>query len=85
MTVNEIKECQDKNILHTERMNAQNRLRELDYIGTKIATGRATTEEYADQIAAMQEYADRINAIDSRVTELGNEDLLAQNEELTDR
>ena len=74
MTVNEIKECQDKNILYTERMNAQNRLKELDYIGTKIATGRATTEEYEDQIAAMQEYADRINAIDSRVKEIENEE-----------
>ena len=34
-----------------------------DYIGVKIATGRATVEEYADVIAEMTEKANRINEI----------------------
>lgn len=34
-----------------------------DYIGVKIATGRATIEEYADVIAEMTEKANRINEI----------------------
>ena len=32
-------------------------LKELDYIGTKIATGRETREEYAKEIVLMDEYA----------------------------
>lgn len=34
-----------------------------DYIGTKIATGRATTEDYADEIATMTEYAARVEEL----------------------
>lgn len=34
-----------------------------DYIGTKIATGRATVEEYADIIKEMKIKANRINEI----------------------
>lgn len=34
-----------------------------DYIGTKIATGRATTEDYADEIATMTEYAARVDEL----------------------
>lgn len=40
------------------------RLRELDYIGVKIATGRATIDEYTEQIAEMQRLADRINELE---------------------
>ena len=36
-----------------------------DYIGVKIATGRATVEEYATEIAEMTEKANRINEIDA--------------------
>ena len=36
-----------------------------DYIGVKIATGRATVEEYATEIAEMTEKANRINEINS--------------------
>ena len=35
-----------------------------DYIGVKIATGRATIDDYADEIALMTEKAERINEID---------------------
>ena len=36
-----------------------------DYIGAKIATGRATIDDYADEIALMTEKAERINEIDA--------------------
>lgn len=39
-------------------------LKDMDYIGVKIATGRATREEYAEQIALMTAYADRINELE---------------------
>ena len=38
-------------------------LQQHDYIGVKIATGRATIDEYADAIAEMRIKADRINQI----------------------
>ena len=37
--------------------------RKLDYIGIKIATGRATAEEYRDEIARMEELAEEKNEI----------------------
>ena len=40
-------------------------LKSHDYIGVKIATGRATVEEYATEIAEMTEKANRINEIDA--------------------
>ena len=39
------------------------KLKELDYIGIKIATGRATREEYADKIALMSAYASELNLL----------------------
>lgn len=44
-------------------------LRDHDYIGTKIATGRATIADYAEEIATMTRYADRINEIDSMLVQ----------------
>lgn len=41
-----------------------------DYIGIKIATGRATAEEYASEIAEMQEKADRINELEAELEAL---------------
>ena len=41
-----------------------------DYIGTKIATGRATTEDYADEIATMTEYAARVDELRTLIAEL---------------
>ena len=49
--------------LQTERTQLETWLNEHDYIGTKIATGRATIEEYATEIAEMTEKAERINEI----------------------
>ena len=47
-----------------EKAQLETWLKEHDYIGTKIATGRATVEEYATEIAEMKEKAERINEID---------------------
>ena len=47
-----------------EKTQLETWLNEHDYIGTKIATGRATVEEYATEIAEMTEKAERINEID---------------------
>lgn len=47
-----------------EKAQLETWLKEHDYIGTKIATGRATVEEYADEIAEMTEKTARINDID---------------------
>lgn len=44
--------------------------RRLDYIGIKIATGRATVEEYAQEIARMEELAEEKNEIMSELAEL---------------
>ena len=54
-----------KQTLQTEKAQLETWLKEHDYIGTKIATGRATVEEYATEIAEMTEKADRINEIDA--------------------
>ena len=53
-----------KQSLQTEKAELESWLKEHDYIGTKIATGRATVEEYASEIALMTEKANRINDID---------------------
>ena len=34
-----------------------------DYIGVKIATGRASAEEYAEEIALMNQYAAEMDAL----------------------
>lgn len=49
-----------------------------DYIGIKIATGRATAEEYATEIAEMTAKANRLNEIDKELEALGS-----QKDELT--
>ncbi len=51
--------------LETELASCENELRSLDYIGVKIATGRASKEEYAEQIERMNELAARVNEIKS--------------------
>lgn len=55
--------------LENEKANIEYWLREHDYIGTKIATGRAIVEEYADEIAEMTTKANRINEIDALLNE----------------
>ena len=51
--------------LQTEKAELEAWLKAHDYIGVKIATGRATIEEYAIEIEEMTEKAERINEIDT--------------------
>ena len=51
--------------LQTEKAELEAWLKEHDYIGVKIATKRATVEEYANEIAEMTEKAERINEINA--------------------
>lgn len=48
-------------------------LRDHDYIGTKIATGRATAEEYADTIAQMTVYAARVEELRTLIVSIESE------------
>lgn len=48
-------------------------LRDHDYIGVKIATGRATAEDYADEIAMMKEYAARVEELRTLIAGLEKE------------
>ena len=61
----------------TEQEKVERELRETnawlsshDYIGIKIATGRATVDEYASEIAEMKEKADRINELEAELASL---------------
>lgn len=53
--------------LKEERNQLEYWLKYHDYIGTKIATGRATVEEYSTEIAEMTVKAKRINEIDEEL------------------
>ena len=50
--------------LQTEKAELEAWLKAHDYIGVKIATKRASVEEYSTEIALMTEKAERINEID---------------------
>lgn len=65
MTKEELQE--QKNRLQTERLELEGKLKDMDYIGVKIATGRASRAEYAEKIALMAVCAERINAIDAEI------------------
>ena len=56
--------------LQTEKAELEAWLKAHDYIGVKIATGRATIEEYSTEIAEMTKKAERINEIDSILEKL---------------
>lgn len=56
--------------LAEEKAQLESWLKAHDYIGTKIATGRATVEEYASEIALMTEKANRINEIDRELSSI---------------
>nr|DAG14597.1 MAG TPA: hypothetical protein [Caudoviricetes sp.] len=45
-------------------------MRSHDYIGTKIAMGRATKEEYAEEIAKSEEWAKRKNELQAMLDEM---------------
>ena len=56
--------------LQTEKAELELWLSAHDYIGVKIATGRATIEEYAIEIEEMTEKANRINEINELLESL---------------
>lgn len=58
-----------------ELWETESKLRALDYIGVKIATGRATIEEYTEEIAEMSRLADKVNQLRAEIKELENEKL----------
>lgn len=45
-----------------------------DYIGTKIAMGRATKEEYAKEIAELEKLAERKNELAAMLENLNDEE-----------
>lgn len=59
-------ELTKKNLIK-EKSALEEWLKDHDYIGTKIATGRATIEDYATEIAEMTVKANRINEIDAEL------------------
>ena len=56
--------------LQSEKAELEAWLKDHDYIGVKIATKRATVEEYANEIAEMTEKANRINEINELLESL---------------
>lgn len=60
-----LKAEEEKSKLITEKAELEAWLKDHDYIGVKIATGRAIIDDYADEIALMNEKAERINEIDA--------------------
>ena len=56
--------------LQTEKAELEAWLKEHDYIGVKIATKRATVEDYATEIEEMTEKANRINEINDLLESL---------------
>ena len=60
-----LKAEEEKAKLIEEKVELEAWLSAHDYIGVKIATGRATVDDYADEIALMTEKAERINEIDA--------------------
>lgn len=53
-----------------EIRNLDQLMRGNDYIGTKIAMGRATKEEYAEEIAKSEEWAQRKNELQAMLDEM---------------
>ena len=61
----EIEALKEKDKLLQEKAELEAWLKAHDYIGVKIATGRATIEEYAIEIEEMTDKANRINEIEA--------------------
>lgn len=61
-----------KTALLRELSSIKQWLFEHDYIGIKIATGRATVEEYEDIVAEMKVKAERLNEVKNKLQEIEN-------------
>lgn len=64
----------EKEQLQNELFEYENKLRKLDYIGIKIATGRAKKADYADEIALMSEYAAKVDELREQIAALEAEE-----------
>ena len=53
-----------------------------DYIGTKIAMGRATKEEYAEEIAKSEEWAQRKNELQAMLDEMNEAGMLKEGQKI---
>ncbi|MDD7254413.1 hypothetical protein [Bullifex porci] len=53
----------EKEILEKDKLDLESWFNQHDYIGIKIATGRASVEEYAEIIEEMKVKANRINEL----------------------
>lgn len=51
-------------------LDRESKLSATDYIAAKLAEGRATREEYTQQLANRQQWRDDINAAAARIEEL---------------
>lgn len=60
--------------IEEEIRNLDQLMRTNDYIGTKIAMGRATKEEYAEEIAKSEEWAERKNELQAMLDEMNAEE-----------
>ena len=60
--------------IESEIRGLEQLMRSHDYIGTKIAMGRATREEYAEQIAQSEEWAQRVDQLRRELDELDEEE-----------
>lgn len=60
--------------IEEEIRNLDQLMRANDYIGTKIAMGRATKEEYAEEIAKSEEWAERKNELQAILDEMNAEE-----------
>lgn len=67
--IGRLKAEEEKAKLIEEKAELEAWLSAHDYIGVKIATGRATIDDYADEIALMNEKAERINEIDAMINQ----------------
>lgn len=62
---NKVTLVKDKAIIIRDKiLKLKQQLKDYDYIGVKIATGRATIEEYSDQISKMNQWAKEINELE---------------------
>lgn len=59
--------------LENQISNIDTEFKALDYIGIKIATGRATIDEYKPEIEKMTELADKKNELETELAELKGE------------
>ena len=60
--------------IEEEIRNLDQLMKANDYIGTKIAMGRATKEEYAEEIAKSEEWAERKNELQAMLYEMDAEE-----------